>query len=254
MRRILRVSTVLLSAVAVGVSSSAAVAVVTAGSSPGTTSEGRPTPDHGPPGTGRGENLLLVVVDSYATQAEASQRAGEISYGDVQGLYVAPSDAFSVLGVYEQTNAAFVSSSCDTPRPEDVHVCETGQFDRIRVHQEPRLRRLDGARWHAELDNRRTRSGGCARNDAPPCVADRFDQLLGEDGQLESGRWLLLSGFRTKLGAQQFLTSTQAARQEDAVVLRVRKHDDSDVGLGQEPHPSGNGPLVGPLDRQDSYQ
>lgn len=254
MRGTLKTGAVLLSAALVGTTASAAMAYVNEDAGAASPSDEPVTTDYGDPGTGRGERLLLLVTGSYATEAEAAAVAGSISYGDIQGLYVAPSDAFDVLDVYEQTNPSFVSSPCSKPRPEDVHVCETGQFERIRVQQEPRLRRVPGAQWRSELGSRRSASGRCAKDDAPPCVADRFDELLGEDGQLERGRWLVVSGFRTKLGAQQFLLASYTARQEQAVVLRVQKNDDTDIGLGQEPHPNGKGPLVSPLPDQEAHQ
>jgi hypothetical protein len=38
------------------------------------------------------------------------------------------------------------------------------------------------------------------------------------------------------------------------VTVQAFKLGGGDVGLGQEPHPDGSGPLDGPLDDQESYQ
>jgi hypothetical protein len=55
-----------------------------------------------PRDNGVGERLMLVVRDTYATQAEAEDAnlASQESFGDVQGYYVAPVDSY--LGLRDE--------------------------------------------------------------------------------------------------------------------------------------------------------
>jgi hypothetical protein len=250
----IKIAVVLSSAVVAGVATSAAAVAAFAESTSTPPQQTADAQGHEDPGTGRGETLMLAVTGSYQTRAEAEAAAASVHFGDVQGMYVVPTDGLSVLGVYEQKNPVFVSSSCQQPRPEDVHVCESGEFASIRVQQEPQLRRVNGTAWRQELAHRRASRGQCAKTDAPPCVTDTFDRLLGEDGQFTPGQWLVTSGFRAKLGAEQFLRVLQAAGHEDAVAVRVKKDDEWEVGLGQEPHPDGSGPLLRPLREPERHQ
>lgn len=71
--------------------------------------------------------------------------------------------------------------------------------------------------------------------------------------------WLAVAAFRTLRGATDFLGTVQALRGPDfagdLVVLRAtRVAGASSIGLGQEPHPAGSGPLVDELPDQGLYQ
>lgn len=68
------------------------------------------------------------------------------------------------------------------------------------------------------------------------------------DSALLSGQWLLLTAFRTTAGAAEFVEQLQATQFAEAEVYLVEKLGGPDVGLGQEPHPDGGGPLLSPLD------
>lgn len=65
------------------------------------------------------------------------------------------------------------------------------------------------------------------------------------EGELP-GRYLLASAFRTDLGATEFEELAAAA---GATTRRItaRYTGTEFVGLGQEPHPDGSGPLTAPL-------
>jgi hypothetical protein len=59
--------------------------------------------------------------------------------------------------------------------------------------------------------------------------------------------FVLVSAFRTEQGAADFI---EVARANDAPAIltpRLLNRGDEYVGLGQEPHPDGSGPLIGPL-------
>lgn len=88
---------------------------------------------------------------------------------------------------------------------------------------------------------------------APPVVLRyRGD---GAGPTLTPGTWILLSAFRTLRGAEEFMELARAATgSSDFLVLRVRKLGGPYVGLGQERHPDGSGPLRGPLPNQESFQ
>jgi hypothetical protein len=77
----------------------------------------------------------------------------------------------------------------------------------------------------------------------------------GPDFGLPPGQWFLLSAFRTTRGAEEFLDLARAATgRTDLVTLRVQKLAGPYVGLGQEPHPDGSGPLLEPLPNPLEYQ
>jgi hypothetical protein len=115
---------------------------------------------------GEGERILLVVGGAFPT-AEAAERANEsITFGDLQGYYVARSD----------------------------------QFEGLR-------------------------------------------QFMGESGD----EYVLATAFRTQAGAEDFLELAGAAEAPALLTPRLENRGTVYVGLGQEPHPDGSGPLIGPL-------
>jgi hypothetical protein len=109
---------------------------------------------------GRGERLALVIGGSFLTQVEAELAASRWAADEIDGFFIAPSDAF------------------------------------------------EGA---------------------------------------EKGRWLLVSAFRTMLGANEFEQLAAAAGFPETTWLIARYMGDTYIGLGQEPSPDGTGPLEQPL-------
>jgi hypothetical protein len=86
-------------------------------------------------------------------------------------------------------------------------------------------------------------------------VGERLARLLptATDDNLGDGV-LLLSAFRTKAGAAAFMELARSAGATELVALRVIKLGGPYVGLGQEAHPDGSGPLLGPLPDPGAYQ
>lgn len=68
------------------------------------------------------------------------------------------------------------------------------------------------------------------------------------------GRWILVSGFRTKIGAQEFIDLLRASGSQSYAVYRVKKLRGAFIGLGQAGHPDGRGPLLEPLPNPTAYQ
>lgn len=73
-------------------------------------------------------------------------------------------------------------------------------------------------------------------------------QIVKTDGfaDLTPGAWVLVSAFRTVAGADAFQPLAEAAGA--TVTRRIMRYTGSEyIGLGQEAHPDGTGPLNGPL-------
>jgi hypothetical protein len=59
--------------------------------------------------------------------------------------------------------------------------------------------------------------------------------------------YVLVTAFRTEAGARDFLDLADAAEQPALLTPRMENRGTVYVGLGQEAHPDGSGPLIGPL-------
>lgn len=66
------------------------------------------------------------------------------------------------------------------------------------------------------------------------------------EGQIP-GRWLVATAFRTDQGAVEFEELAAAVGVPSASRVAGRYLGSDFVGLGQEPHPDGTGPLTGPV-------
>jgi hypothetical protein len=115
---------------------------------------------------GVGERVILVVGGAFPTRSEAVQANAGITFGDLQGYYVAP------------------------------------------IEQFPGLK----------------------------------DELGVEDAN-----YVLVTAFRTLQGALDFVLLTRAHDAPARVTSRLPNRGYEYVGLGQEAHPDGSGPLIGPL-------
>lgn len=109
---------------------------------------------------GTDERLIVLIAGEFDARATATAAADEMGFGDIQGFYVAPSDAF--------------------------------------------------------------------------------------DGE-PAGRWLLVSAFRTQAGAASFVEIARAAGVTYTRRIVTTYGGTDPIGLGQEPHPDGTGPLLAPL-------
>ncbi|HXF57921.1 MAG TPA: hypothetical protein VNO34_10205 [Actinomycetota bacterium] len=108
------------------------------------------------------------------------------------------------------------------------------------------------AKVSPDVAERRNERGELERVAPPVALRYRGD---GVGSTFTPGTWILLSAFRTLRGAEEFVELARAATgSSDFLVLRVRKLGGPYVGLGQEPHPDGSGPLRGPLPNQESFQ
>lgn len=119
-----------------------------------------------PPDMGEGERVFLVVGGVFPSKEAAERAAAELSFGELQGYYVAPVTQFAGLG-----------PALDVPVTRHV----------------------------------------------------------------------LVSAFRTEEGAREFLELARAAGAPGILIPRTLNRGGAYVGLGQEAHPDGGGPLRGPI-------
>lgn len=75
------------------------------------------------------------------------------------------------------------------------------------------------------------------------------DQFVGLREQLDAkdAEFVLVSAFRTDAGARDFMMLAEANDAPAALTPRLVNRGYEYVGLGQEQHPDGSGPLIGPL-------
>lgn len=200
--------------------------------------------------TGKGERLILVIGGQFSAREDAEKAAVALSFGDMAGFYVDSTDNYDVIGVYDQAGPDILPIAC-ADLPDVAGACAPGTV--IDAHQAIALRYralIPGQGLELDPDD-----PACDSIGHPPCSAKRLARLLtGAGGQLEKGRFLLVSAFRTLTGAEEF---AELARDRGAVVavIRALKTGDTYVGLGQEANPDGvSGPLLGPLPNPDEYQ
>ena len=173
---------------------------------------------------GVGETLVLVIAAQVpAAEGTALLEKVNASFGELQGFSIDDAANYQLTGLYVREGAEMVEVAC----AEDVG-CPGGISTALEL-QPVQLR-------HVPLD-------------AVPSIAPS----LGAFGFLP-GHSILVSGFRTKRGAEEFVDLARAVGLTDLTVVQARKLGGGDVGLGQEPHPDGSGPLLGPLADQDAYQ
>ena len=77
-------------------------------------------------------------------------------------------------------------------------------------------------------------------------ATDQFEGLRRELGP-NAADFVLVSAFRTERGAADFLYVARANDAPAALTPRLINRGYEYVGLGQEQHPDGSGPLIGPL-------
>ncbi|MGH2710158.1 MAG: hypothetical protein ACRDH9_03010 [Actinomycetota bacterium] len=75
---------------------------------------------------------------------------------------------------------------------------------------------------------------------------DQFDGLRAQMGGNASD-FVLVTAFRTDRGAADFINVARANDAPAMLTPRLVNRGDEYVGLGQEQHPNGSGPLIGPL-------
>jgi hypothetical protein len=77
----------------------------------------------------------------------------------------------------------------------------------------------------------------------------RTEQFVGLRDFLgaTADEFVLVTAFRTDAGAREFLQIARVAGAPAMLSPRLKNRGDQYVGLGQEAHPDGSGPLIGPL-------
>ncbi len=233
-----------------------ALVAITTISRPHASAEIRPVADVASK-LGIGESLLLVVADIVEPGA-AAQKLSVLNerFGHLQGFYTDPTDGYEVTGVLTQVTADITEIPC----PPSLGLFKTVVGGTLVDIECP-----DGARTVKAL----TKIGlanvskdafptltlpACASDGLPPCQYDRIKALLGDGLSLPAGQTVVATGFRTKAGAESFLEIARSMGVEDLITVQVRKSAGGDVGLGQEPHPDGSGPLQVPLSDQEAFQ
>src|SRR6266511_1362737 len=111
MRRIIAIGIGLLLGAVLGVAVLAAAGRGEAGSPAGPPALFDPSVPQIPADNGVGERLLLVVGGAFSTQAQADAANDEMSFGDIQGYYVVPADAFLGLRQVVGGDGNFVLAS-----------------------------------------------------------------------------------------------------------------------------------------------
>jgi hypothetical protein len=204
-----------------------------------------------------GEPVLLVVAD-VAEQRTALAGRDTIGarFGALDGLSVDATDHYELTAALVQTGPSAVGVRCpDHDGPFTARVrgkrvrleCAQG-FKRVLVGQRAELTYVERSAFASHT------FGRCGSATSSPCQQERYHELFGPDLRLEPGRSIVATGFRTRAGAEEFLTFARAVGVTDLVVVQAIKRGGGDIGLGQEPHPDGSGPLLGTLPNQEAYQ
>lgn len=184
-----------------------------------------------PASNGVGETLVLVVA-AQVPPDESLTKLAEINprFGDLEGFAVDATENYDVTGAYTSASRVTVEVPCvgDLECPEG--------FTSAQELQPAVLRYVPAA-------------------ELPSLAAtDGLAGVLDATGKLAPGRSLVVTGFRTKQGAEEFIGLARAAGLMDVVALQARKLGGGDIGLGQEANPDGSGPLTEPLPDQELYQ
>lgn len=195
-------------------------------------------------GTGTGEELILVVAgqDTEQTVTRLARKLGR-RLSELQGFYVARAADFAVTGVHVQMSADVVAVPCAAIEVD----CPPGS-PLARLLQPVDLRFVPASAFSS------FRFPAPCGADLVPCQRQTIERMLGRSLSFRPEAHLALTAFRTQAGAESFLELTRAAGIADLVTVSARKLGGGDVGLGQEPHPDGSGPLLHPLPDQTRYQ
>lgn len=221
---------------------------------------------------GRGESLVLVVGGVYATQADADAAVAASNQGEFSGYYLASTADFRVTAGYADVRPARGAIACNasemavasrtlpelaqiTPKQLEIaclKLKEATGGDSLSLSLDTRLERVpfgQGARGAVRL--------------AAPSSCDPSSRCMGAavsalspSGTLPADQWMAVSAFRTRAGAEQFVTfQRDAGSGPPSMVLQVvRQAGTTNIGLGQESHPDGSGPAVMPLPQQEVFQ
>jgi hypothetical protein len=199
----------------------------------------------------------LVVADQLPSlsEAAAAREEANVAFGSLQGLYLDEADHYDVTGALVQVTPDVVRVPCPEPGAVFETVLDGTALDldcpdgRSSVDV---LQPIDLA--HVSRGDYPAFPMECGGVGEAPCQTERYREVVGDDLAFAPGGSLVLTAFRTKRGAEEFMELARSAGLERLVVVRAHKLGGGDVGLGQEPHPDGSGPLLAPLADQESYQ
>ena len=206
---------------------------------------------------GVGEDLILVVADSVPAVEDARRLATELGtrFGDVQGMYVDAAANYVINGIHVQTSIDRLSVPCAGTLVRPVLDGVPTQIDCASGRRSVRVLRPVHLRYLPRTDvTASVFPSPCGHVGLPPCQSERYHALLGDAVTFPPASHLVLTAFRTAAGAEGFLELARTLGVGGLVVVNARKLGGTFVGLGQEPHPDGSGPLLGPLPDQASYQ
>ncbi len=177
--------------------------------------------------TGAGETVLLVVGGVAPSVTEGAKLRDRLnaSFGDVQGFYLDSAANYEVTGALVRVGPDVATVLCAGHADCPPGRAAVDELQPVRLSYVP-------------LTELVSLAGD---------VSAKISRLTAESA-------LVFSAFRTKRGAEEFIELARAAGLDDLITLQARKVGGGDVGLGQEPHPDGSGPLTGPLPNQVQYQ
>jgi hypothetical protein len=174
------------------------------------------------------DETLVLVIAAQVQPSEAAKKLEEINsaFGELQGFAMDASENYEVSGAFVQVSPDTLSTPCaELDCPDGVTNVEELQPVELRY----------------------------LAKDAIPTL-DAVSRMLEGPSSFAAQSTLILTGFRTRRGAEEFIELARAAGVGDLVTVQARKLGGGDICLGQEPHPDGSGPLLGPLPDQESYQ
>lgn len=173
--------------------------------------------------TGVGEELILVVATAVPSVDAATTASEQFQFHEFSSFYIDAASNYDVLGTYEQVSPDEVTVPCRQNVLGMVGAgigCEDGEVAAIF-----------------------------------PLSVD-LQYIAGADGSLWSrDSFLLLTAFRTKTGAEEFLAYARDMESfKPLATVRATKLGGGYVGLGQEAHPNGSGPLYDALPNPSDFQ
>lgn len=171
---------------------------------------------------GVGESLVLVIAAQVPT-ADVQGRLAQVNetFDELQGFSLDASDNYELTGLYAPEGPDTLEVSCTEEMGCPEGVATVHELQPVELRYVPLAAGV-------------------------PLPTGAF--------QLVPGQTLLVSGFRTKEGAERFIELSRAMGLSDLSTVQARKLGGGDIGLGQEANPDGSGPLLEPLDDQQAFQ
>jgi hypothetical protein len=215
---------------------------------------------------GTGESLILVIGGLFPTRAEAESSVANAKH-ELQGHYVTPVADYAVVAGYADVRSSTGEVQCSesgitdalgtfpelaTMNPEQVQLtCQSAQEsgeNSLSLYLDTRLERIPlyqagDPKFVVDCDP------------GARCLGGALGIVQGQES-LPQGQWMAASAFRTKAGAEQFISFMRDSPVGPPLMVLqvVRIKGSSEIGLGQESRPDGTGPAVAPLANQGLLQ